>query len=146
MATKVKRVVSATYDKRSGLLQRTLNNGTTVSILFASVGVPTTGKKGLYLDFPKAKDMVGQTFPVAINNGKMTYPGLIRIKEYTTENHGSYRVVMTVGRSKKEKLLKNHDLATLWCVATDFSDLMNAEERKLLKKIERAAKKTAATT
>lgn len=141
--TKPRKYVSAKYDPKSGLLQRTLSSGVTISVLFAGLGIPKNGKKGVYLDFSNYRNMVGQKLPIVVNNGIITYPGFIHVMEYTEANHGSYRVMISVGNSKMKKLLKNHDLATLWCVATAANSLMLHEEAKLLKKIEMQQKKEA---
>ena len=134
-------IVSAVYDAKSGLLQRTLQNDVTVSVLFGGIGRPTMGKKGLYLDLPKPTNLIGVTFPFTVCDGGDIVSGTIEINDFCSNDEqleeaknvgmkyvvGSYNVTLKVGRAVIRKNLKHHDLATLWCLATDCYDLARRE-------------------
>lgn len=134
-------IVSAVYDEKSGLLQRTLKNDVTVSVLFGGIGTPRMGKKGLYLDLPRPTSLIGAVLPFTVYDGGDVVSGTIEINDFCANDEqleeaknvgmkyvvGSYNVTLKVGRAMIRKNLKHHDLATLWCLATDCYDLARRE-------------------
>lgn len=128
--------IPAVYDELSGMMQRTLKNGNTVSVLFGTLANPKMGKKGLYMSLPS--NLTKVSLPMTVNDGSGTYSGVINIGEYDTE-HGMYDATFKIGRSSIKKAIKVHDLATLWCVVTTAIDVLNME----FKRIERANRRKA---
>ncbi len=132
--------IPAVYDNLSGMMQRTLKNGNTVSVLFGTLANPKMGKKGIYMDLPS--NLTGVVLPMSVNDGNGTYSGTIKIGEYDYE-HGMYNATFKIGRSSITKEIKVHDLATLWCVVSTAVDVLNLEFNRLEKAAARQAKKTA---